>query len=205
MTEQDIVDKVRVILNEAGEENTLTLLSEDTVKLSDYIRKSIPDAVTLVQRLATGRVVNWKASLPDVTAAEGGCALKVPDDFVRVISVKMKSWKRPCHVAQGVSSEEYKRQFNQFTRNGVNKPLCFIRPYNGGEKILLFPFTSGDTVEYFSYEAKYSSSDGLSVGGDSPMALAVCYTTASIVYSIFENKHSADVMMQLASKYLVKP
>lgn len=204
MTEQEIIDKVRVILNEAGEENTLTLLSEDTVKLSDYIRESIPDAVALVQKVCTHRSVNTKRTSPSVSASGYGCSFIKPTDFIRLNSVKMKSWKRACHMTYNVSSEEYKRQFNEFTKAGINKPLCFISSDSEGEKLLLFPYRTDDTMDYFVYEAKYSSDTGLSLSDCDPIALAVCYTTASLVYSIFENKSSADVMMQLATQYISK-
>ena len=49
MTEQEIISKVKAILNEIGEEETLSLLSEDTVKIEEYIKAVIPDAVSLVQ------------------------------------------------------------------------------------------------------------------------------------------------------------
>lgn len=48
MTEQEIISKVKAILNEIGEEETLSLLSEDTVKIEEYIKAVIPDAVSLV-------------------------------------------------------------------------------------------------------------------------------------------------------------
>ena len=41
MTVQEITTKVRAIMNEAGSEETFSLLSEDTVKLSEYIENVI--------------------------------------------------------------------------------------------------------------------------------------------------------------------
>lgn len=60
MTEQEIISKVKAILNEIGEEETLSLLSEDTVKIEEYIKVVIPDAVSLVQMNSPVRCVNKK-------------------------------------------------------------------------------------------------------------------------------------------------
>ena len=38
MTETEIISKVRAIMNEIGEEASLSLLSEDTVKMDEYIK-----------------------------------------------------------------------------------------------------------------------------------------------------------------------
>ena len=62
MTEQEIIKKVRVIMNEAGEEAKLSLLSEDTVNLDEYIKSSIPDAVNIVIANSPVRCVNKKQS-----------------------------------------------------------------------------------------------------------------------------------------------
>ena len=48
MIETEIISKVRSIMNEIGDEDSLTLLSEDTVKLDEYIKSVIPDAVNIV-------------------------------------------------------------------------------------------------------------------------------------------------------------
>ena len=63
MTAQDITTKVRAIMNEAGAEETLTLLSEDTVKLDTYIESVIPDASNLILSVSPVRYINTKAHL----------------------------------------------------------------------------------------------------------------------------------------------
>lgn len=207
MTEQAIVDKVRVIMNEAGEETTLSMLSEDTLKISDYIRESIPDAVALVQMNSPVRSVNAKMYSPVLTMMTGdGCyRADVPDDYVSLIGAKMSKWSRGCVGTSDFQSEEYKRQCNPVTRSGKNAPVCVYGPGIGGKMyIYLYPGLSGDTMEYFSYEGRYTPGSGLPLSEDDPLLLAVCYMTASLVYSIFENKQSAEKMEQIASKFIPK-
>ena len=78
MTEQDIINKVRVILNEAGEESSLSLLSEDTVKLSDYIKGCIGDAVTLVQQRVSPMSVNSKVVNAPAQVSNGVGSISLP-------------------------------------------------------------------------------------------------------------------------------
>lgn len=204
MTEQDIINKVRVILNEAGEESSLSLLSEDTVKLSDYIKGCIGDAVTLVQQRVSPMSVNSKMVNAPAQVSNGVGSISLPSDYVRLISVKMGKWNRPCFTAMSAESEEFKQQCNPYTRTGVNKPMCFYAIDGDGRKLLFYPGLSGDELSYLIYEAGYSSSEGLSLDEHSPLALAVCYMTASLVYLIFENKPSSDNMAQMAAQYIQK-
>ena len=101
-----------------------------------------------------------------------------------------------------MSSEAYKQQCNSYTRTGVNKPLCFYGLDANGKRLCLFPFSEGDQLSYLNYEASYSPSSGLDLDANDPLLLAVCYMTASLVYTIFENKASAEAMAQIAIKYI---
>ena len=203
MTENQIIDKVRVILNEAGEENSLALLTEDTVKLGDYIRESIPDAVTLIQMNSPLWPVNKKSvTTLAVSVSNGGGVADAPRDFVRLINVMVSDWKRQCCVSLSINSEAYKQQCNSYTRTGVNKPLCFYGHGRAGKQLYLYPFNTDSEVSYLNYEASYSPSSGLDLDANDPVFLAVCYMTASLVYTIFENKASADAMAQIAIKYI---
>lgn len=55
MTEADIVTKVRTLMNESGGAETAELLTDDTLKLDDYIVSVIPDAVALAQSLSESK------------------------------------------------------------------------------------------------------------------------------------------------------
>ena len=53
-------------MKEKGEEQSLSLLSEDTLKLDDYIKAVIADAVSFVQSNSHVRCVNKKSfSFPE--------------------------------------------------------------------------------------------------------------------------------------------
>ena len=207
MTEQEIIAKVRTIMNEAGEETMLTLLSEDTVKLTEYIKSAIPDAVSIVMANSPVRCVNKKVG--NVMATSGGSGtgyVLLPEDFVSLIAFKMPGWKRMVAVLHPVDSEEYKVQCNEFTRSGISKPMCFLNYNKTGQKVLEYfaTGTSGTTVDTFVYGGRYSSTEGIDLSGNDPLASAVCYMCASLVYSIFENEKTAKEMQTISLNLIPK-
>lgn len=207
MTEQEIVSKVKAIMNEIGEEENLSLLSEDTVKIEEYIKSAIPDAVSVVQLNSPVRCVNKKVVQGKTGTAdtEGRCTVELPDDYVSLIAIKLSQWRRACIVAFSMNSEEYKRQCNSYTKAGINKPVCVLG-YNatGTKELWLYSVPKGAefTVDLFAYEARYNSADGIDLESNDPLAIAVCYMTASLVYSYFENKQTSDEMKSIAISYI---
>lgn len=64
MTETEIIAKVRTLMNESGGEDAGELLTDDTLKLDDYIVSVIPDAVALAQDISADKgssVINMRA------------------------------------------------------------------------------------------------------------------------------------------------
>lgn len=198
MIETEIISKVRSIMNEIGDEDSLTLLSEDTVKLDEYIKSVIPDAVNIVIENCPSRCVNRKS--PTVSITNGSISL--PSDFVRLVSLQLTGWKRAVTKSYPIGSEEYKVQANEFTTAGVHNPVA-ISSYKAGPILLCYPIES--SVDSFVYEAAYNSTDGLSLLSSSdPVAISVCYMCASLVYMIFENAASAKNMRDQALDLLTQ-
>lgn len=113
-------------MNEIGEEENLSLLSEDTVKLAEYIESVIPDAINLIAQdenvsialLNTGNMTSGG------TSSEGCTVIPLPQDFLRFVSLRLSGWKREVQRISPFGSEDYKIQHNAVTRSGVNKPSC---------------------------------------------------------------------------------
>lgn len=207
MTEQEIITKVRTIMNEAGEESKLSLLSEDTVKLDEYIKSAIPDAVNIIIANSPVRCVNKKSNIsPTLTSNENGMGyIVLPDDYVSLIAFKIAGWKRMVAVAYPIESEEYKMQCNEYTRSGIHKPMCFLSYNSAGDKILEFYATGtlpSSKIDTFVYEGRYDSTTGLDLSSNDPLSSAVCYMCASLVYSIFENENTAKEMQTISLKLI---
>ncbi|MDR3142105.1 MAG: hypothetical protein LBU37_10320 [Tannerellaceae bacterium] len=203
MTVQGITDKARAILNETGEAPPLELLSEDTVRLNDYIRSVIPDAVFLISKLkeCPPRYLNAGEIASGTVNADDGCTTAVlPADFIRLVAVRLEGWKREVQSVFPYGSEEYKKQHNAITRSGVNKPVCVFANSQNNDTIECFP--SGDIL-YFRYVANLSEINDNELGklGDE-LFESICYMCAYLVYSIFENPGTADRMKTIAIEML---
>lgn len=198
----DIISKVRVILNEAGEEESLHLLSEDTVKLTQYIESVIPDAINLVIIISPISHINTTKGSNTLVNGDGCSVLSLPADFLRMAAIKLSNWKRSVSVVMPFNSEEYKIQHNVITRSGVNKPSCVFAYNSSGSIIECFPSGS---LEYFHYvKSAYSENDkGLGLIKDE-LFPSVCYMCASLVYNIFENSNSGDRMKAIAIELIPK-
>lgn len=208
MTEQEIISKTKAILNEIGEEDNLSLLSEDTVKIEEYIKSVIPDAVGLVQMNSPIRCINKKSGAVAsqiLSPVDGKCTVIIPEDFVSLIAIKLACWKRVCIISYGMDSEEYKRQCNPVTMAGAYKPVC-ISGYDGtGKRVLMLYSAKADTkLDMFYYEAKYTQGTNLDIDANEPITSAVCYMAASLVYSIFENKVTAQELRGIALNFIPK-
>lgn len=199
MTAQDITTKVRAIMNEAGADETLTLLSEDTVKLDTYIESVIPDASNLVLSVAPVRYINTKSASPATAIVAGSTFISLPEDFSRLAYVQLATWTRAVSDVLLLNSIEYKVAKNQFTKPGVNKPLCFFS-YNGADEAL--ECIPSSTLSQFIYVPTISTSAEAVTVLKQELFLPVCYMAASLVYNIFENQPMSNNMKAVVTDLL---
>lgn len=205
MTEQEIISKVRNIMNEEGSESSLSMLSEDTLKIDDYIKNAIADAVGIVALNSPVRCVNMKdGASATITVGEDGGAITLPADFVSLIALKIENWKKIVCKALSISSEEYKCEVNKYTRGGINNPMVFESYSSTGKVLEYFTIGSGTSISVFKYEARYNSTDGLNLDANDPLAIAVCFMVASLVYSRFENPNTAKEMQTISLNLIPK-
>lgn len=202
MTHDQIIAKVRSIMNETGQDEGFSLLSEDTVKLDDYIKSCIPDAVNLVVLGSPIRCVNKKAYSPTTinNNGDGTGYVVLPKDYISLIAFKMSVWNKVVVKAESVNSKAYAAQCNKVTRAGKNKPVCILNNVADDKIIEYYSIGLTDTpvVDLFLYEAKYTPESGLNLEESDPIALAVCYMCTSLVYTIFENNTTAKEMKATA-------
>lgn len=203
MTIAEIVTKVRAIMNEVGEDESLNLLNEDRVKLDDYIKSAIPDAVNLVLESCSINSTTPSLSLSSITTSEGISSIKLPDDFLRFAAIKMEEWKRAVHHVYPSTSDKYKQEHNDITRSGNNKPSACYAYDSSGKVIECYP--SG-TLEYFLYVKSFSPSAGdTELSSLNPVLFpSICYMTAYLVYNYFEIPNTGNQMKTIAVELMPK-
>ena len=206
MTQSEIIAKVRLIMNEAGADQILSLLNEDSIKLDVYIEGCISDAVNFISSKSKFACVNKKSkSVTDSDIkinADGSGYVVLPEDYVSLIAFKMKDWSRVVVSAAMEGTEVAAAQSNKYTRAGKCKPVCVLTHNEIGRILEFYSVGEESSVSLFLYEARYS--DGIPGGEQDPISTAVCYMCASLVYSIFENKITAEEMKAIAFELIPK-
>lgn len=202
---EELVRRVRVVINEAEDDNNVSLLSVDTRSLDDTIIELLPQAVAFIQKnkgngIGCVNAKSAKTSTLSVVPNTGGGILALPDDFVELVSLKLAKWQSPVHTVHAHDSREAAWQRNEYTRAGYCRPVCIEMFTPGGVRCLLMcPFAQDEpsTPEYFIYEACFNESDGLNCQNNA-IADSVVYKCASLLYTVFERYDAANSMLALA-------
>lgn len=184
MERSELVNRVKTILNEAGEDVTLSI-ADDVLSLTDYIERALPDAVAVIAK--EGLKIN-PTSLTSIS--DGKVAL--PDEFLSIIEVKLDNWNIALTGVEKKGSLAYRRAMNQYTAPTRNNPICFRE---GANSIVCLP--KGD-IDVFLYNAAL----GETFNGDEVAANAVAYMAASMVLSIFGDDAGAARLKNIAMEAL---
>lgn len=164
MEHDEIVNEVLTKLNEHGyTSDELSLITDDSVSLVDYVETAIRDAVTKIDRC------NPKGIEIDETGI-----IALPKDFVSLLEVHGDTWKKVVSIITEKDTPEYNIAMNEYTSPGVHSPMVFR---DGIRNLKILPASSG--VMY--YNASY---DGSGITGEYEARL-VADLAASIVYKIF--------------------
>lgn len=203
ITGDELVKRVRVLVNEADDDSSVSLLVVDRCSFDKNIMELLPQAVGFVQRNNSlpGKRVNVKRiahALP-VVQEDGKGYVELPGDYVSLVSVKLDGWKRPCiHSFTGDSAMAVLLD-GGYSGAGVCRPASVEGVNDGGKRVLwLYPLPDGAAeVDTLLYEAVYDAAVGLE-GCDACMADAVAYECAALLYTAFERYDAANMFHSLA-------
>lgn len=170
MTHEEVVQKVRDVLNEHGGSDGLSIAT-DRVLLDNYIETAVADAVVLLAN--NGYEVNVE-SVSDFTFEDGDVNSL---GFISLISVRDRAWKKAVTKLTDVDSPKYRMSQNEFTPTGVNNPMV-VRI---GDMLYCTPEETGTMI--LRYNKVYDKTKGLKANPKE--ATAVCYMTAALVLGIF--------------------
>ena len=198
--ESDLIKKVRTLLKEA-EEGGVSLITDDTLLLDKHIAALLPEAVLFIQMNKVQGVLNAKSidSCTAVADGEGGTVVQLPDDYVRLVSLKLDSWRLPCTRTYPVGSVMSTLQADRYMRGGSSSPVCVEGTDASGRAMLtLYPAEESSVVQSLVYEARYDASAGLS-GNDESLLKAVAYQCAALLCNVYEKHDTANVFLSLAA------
>ena len=205
ITAEQLRCKVRQLINEFDDDAAVTLLTDDTKALDRHIDALLPDAVLLVQRNKGRGMLNPKSVLPVAVPTEnegeGTGYILLPDDFVKLVSLRMAGWSRPCARLYPADSRMALMQHSRYTRSGGVRPVCSEDVLPTGKRCLRYwwlPKGQQPMVEHLVYEARYDAAEGLS-GDDEALHKAVAYYCAALLMNVFGRGDMAAVFMNTAA------
>ena len=196
-----LVDKVRTLLNEVRGEGGVSLITDDTLLIDKYIGELLPEAVLFVQMNRTRGVVNGKnfAGCKVALSSDGKGVIALPEDYVRLVSLKLNFWRKPCFAASDVGSFDENAQQNKYLQAGRFSPVCVEVPSDEGMQLDVYPVGEGSVpeVEYLIYEARYDADKGIATK-NAFLVQAVAYQCAGLVCNVFEKYDAANAFFSLA-------
>ena len=203
ITTQELIKKVRSLINEADDSSAVSLITDDILSFDDVIKELLPQAVAIVQKQSKGKFVNVKNMLPaNVTFREftdGGISMVLPADFANLVSIRLKSWTAPCVEVLLPGSPVVRCKFGDAVASVSSRPVCVEDLLGNGVRVLkLFPACSTDKLHHFIYEAQFNVAEGLN-RCDSRMVDAVSYVCVALLYNVFERYDAAKSFMSFAS------
>ena len=195
MTHQEIVNKVKSILNEHGDVDALSI-GDDRVQLENYIAVAIPDAVVMLA--SKGYRVNVYNDNP---AMQGGKVV-IPDGFISLLYIKFEEWRKAVTKITEVGSPEYNVAMNYYTQPGINSPMC----YRQGDFLVCLPDGS---IEGMEYNAKYDPpvesgvlDANYRLKAETKEATAVCYMAAALVLGMFGDDQGKQRLSDVSTNML---
>lgn len=210
-----MVTAVRIVLDENSVVPQVNGVSSiDALSIDDMINDSLPRAFRVVLMNADQRLLGngtdliknddeeTKSPLNVITANNGVTFGQVilPDDFLRLLSVKLDSWYYAVGSASPRGDEEYVVQHSP-VRSLVatsDRPKAVITP--DGTQIELFPAMNNDTLTTFRY---ISSPDDNATTYDisDKLYASVIYTCASLVCATLGEFEKSKTFESIAEKY----
>lgn len=203
MTHQDIVSKVKTILNEHGEEISLSI-SDDRVLIKDYIEAAIPDAVVMLAqrgyRVNVVKVIPREDLQPGLMydIGEDGNGEYHDADFISLIKATNPIWKKDVTQLTDINSVEFAMAKNEYTKPKANSPMVW---WNERDGLDYEPHGGNDDEVTYVYNSKYNPNDGLCFKEieftnykmvikkynniEPKVVTAVCYMAAALVCGMF--------------------
>lgn len=168
--------------------------------IESYINETLEQAANEMLLIAPIHLLQYKELDAIGTPSEedkriGTIAL--PDDFLRLHTLRMKGWIRPCHVVNHEGDPIYTLQFKRWTRGTKEKPVVIIDGRDkDSEKAWTLHYYSVDAsettheVKTFKYVPRF---DG-EMDYERSIAELIALHCARKVYEVYGNTEQVGIM-----------
>lgn len=185
MSEDEIIKKVRDILNEHGGDDAISIAT-DRVLLDDYIKSAIPDAVVMLAQKG------YRVNVCDFGKINDG-RIAIPENFISLLCLKLDTWNKAANRIVEIGSPEYLMAMNEFTKPGPNSPVC----YRENDTLVCLPIGN---IGIGAYNGTFDAGEGLEA--EPKEATAVCYMTAAFVLGMFGDDNGKQRLSDISINML---
>lgn len=119
----------------------------------------------------------WRTDIPEnpvqnYATGDWVCFLEIPQDFLRLITLKANGWKRPIQTFVGEDSVEYRKQQNKYLRGTPSKPIGVLTHGTSGSPVAEL-FTCTNNAQH-QVQGQYYPEPDLHVVGNNDKAVYIC-------------------------------
>jgi len=154
-TVEEIVQSVRIVLDENSVNIAFIESDTDTLDLNDIIKQHISAAVRSIVLDAPSTLLDGGTDLSAQTlyweneVGIGMGYIILPDDFLRLVIFQMSDWKRPVTKEIKDTDAQYFMQKSKYLgiRGGISKPVCALTTSKSSKIMEFYSCIGGETVE----------------------------------------------------------
>lgn len=150
---EEITEMVRVLLDHAKESGTLFALDDaDALGIETIIRSKIEPGTRIVLTLAPAEQIDTAVPLHGSLSWRGEPGigmglLRLPDDYLRLLSVKLSDWQRPARIISE-TDPEYAWQSSRYlgVKGNPDRPVAALVRYPEGLCVECYSSIGGEEV-----------------------------------------------------------
>ena len=150
----DMMRAVRVALDMNNSSEALISTGDiDTLTLDEIIKEKIPIAARIIENEAPHHLLDKGKEFADTIGwrdevGKGSGVIKLPDNFLRLVSFQMSDWSYPVTVAITEESPLYAQQHSRYAglRGTPQKPIVAIVQHPTGLHLEFYSCRAGETV-----------------------------------------------------------
>lgn len=202
---------IRTQLDELGQNDADFMLSDkDSLELDNIIEECALVSIRTVHSRANHKYIDGIPFNPEVITGENPtiplmASVEVPEDFLRLVSLKMNNWAYPINNYINEASTEYHMQSNPYMCGTPDRPVCALVQSDNGFYFQVFTMKNkNDKVDKFIYVPipKWEEeSDSKHILICEKLINAIIMHTTGQVLLAFNEPQRADVFFKLADGY----
>lgn len=191
---KDIVTRVRVKLDEIGINESGMVGDTDNEDIDTVIKSCIGDAHRLCVLNADSFLLEGESSSPSMTIDSDMVGrVSLPSGFLRLVKVRLSSWKSAASEVIEEGSPEYRMQSDPYLCGTWYSPVAALVHNGSTLQIELFKAKStSDTLKSFVIISQYNGGDFVSIPDQ--LENAFIYYVAMLTATTFREDAASDFL-----------